>query len=257
MPATARVVTQYQRALQMLITQVGAYALATWDALGSWRDDAAEQWIAELLPVLLAGQSGAVALTDAYLAEYLDAAPIGLVPDELIGSAVRGGAALEEVYTRPFRTVWAKLAEDKPLTEAVSAGRARTQATVAMDMQLSGRAAAREGMARSGVVGYRRVVSGSSTCDLCAIASTQRYRTEDLLPIHNRCGCVVAPIVGERDPGQVINKDLLRELRQRGAVKDITEQRQRAAAKVATAEHGEVGPVLVNADHAFTGADDI
>ena len=120
------------------------------------------------------------------------------------------------------------------------------------------------------VVGYRRVLTGAS-CAFCAAASTRRYRSEDLMPLHDHCDCDVAPIIGDRDPGNVINRDVLAELKGRGPeywkskgfVGDDGKPIDPAAAvenddvPVGVAEHGELGPVLVDPADQFTGPDDL
>jgi hypothetical protein len=65
------------------------------------------------------------------------------------------------------------------------------------------------------LVGYRRVLTGRS-CMFCAAAATKRYRKRDLMPLHARCDCSVAPIFPDSDPGDLLNEDLLRNLKERG-----------------------------------------
>lgn len=63
-----------------------------------------------------------------------------------------------------------------------------------------------------GIVGWRRVTEPGA-CEFCLLASTQRYHTKDLHPLHEHCRCSVAPVVGLKDPGHVLNKDLLQRLK--------------------------------------------
>lgn len=75
------------------------------------------------------------------------------------------------------------------------------------------------------VVGYRRVLTGKS-CSWCARVSTQRYLTADSADFgHPRCDCTVIPIVGTRDPGQVLNRDLLDALDVSGASRVMDESK--------------------------------
>lgn len=117
------------------------------------------------------------------------------------------------------------------------------------------------------VTGYRRVVHpelvavGSSApgpvCGLCLVVSTRLYRKEDLLPVHARCRCSVAPVIGDPDgdgdPGAVINARDLRDIyRQAGG----TASAKLKATKVFVAEHSELGPRLTFADHSHRTAAD-
>jgi hypothetical protein len=96
--------------------------------------------------------------------------------------------------------------ERKPLTVAVSGGERRVRSAALTDIELAVTHTARERMADEPEIRfYRRVLTGAESCGLCIIASTQRYRKRDLLPIHPNCDCVIAPIVGSQDPGRLIN----------------------------------------------------
>jgi hypothetical protein len=108
---------------------------------------------------------------------------------------------------------------------------------------------------------YRRVLTGRS-CMFCATASTQRYRGSDLMPLHGRCDCAVAPIFGDEDPGQVINHQVLSKLKAKGpgywkergfvdANGDPIEPGREGP--VAVRQHGELGPTLVDRHDHFDG----
>jgi hypothetical protein len=174
----------------------------------------------------------------------------------------------------------------KPLTAAVGDGERRVRSLALTDLELAVTHTARELLADEPRVRfYRRVLTGAESCGLCIIASTQRYQKRDLLPIHPNCDCVVAPILGDQDPGQVINStrvsdeatptgetadgvpiygpgDVLdAELLTRDVHEAIRETFGRAAfdarqidyRKILLVEqHGELGPVLTVARHHFT-----
>jgi hypothetical protein len=108
---------------------------------------------------------------------------------------------------------------------------------------------------------YRRVPSGDNPCELCQIASDQVYFTDDLLPIHDNCGCDIEEETGEgltehdiayhhlsaiedddtADDPQIVDLD---------AAPDADKQ-------VAVRDHGELGPVLTWAHQDFTGPQDL
>jgi hypothetical protein len=146
---------------------------------------------------------------------------------------VRGGIPLEEVYGRPFVTARTAISQGKSYLEARAAGKARAQTIADTDVILSQNVAARDYMTRSSrIVGHRRVPDAGA-CDYCLMAATQRYKVADLQPIHPRCHCGVIPIIGSKDPGQVVDKETL--------------DRLKADARPKVESHSELGPVLITA----------
>ncbi len=118
------------------------------------------------------------------------------------------------------------------------------------------------------IVGYRRVLSNNPNhCALCVLASTQRYKRENLMPIHPGCSCTVRPVL-ETEPNadrRVLEPDIV------GSVDDIIRNTlgdkwvdpggRRGVAKyrdiiLTTHEHGELGPVLGVRGHHFQGPPD-
>ena len=288
----AGLVAAYLDACARLRTGMLAALLALWGDLSSWRDEDAQEFAEQAAPVVVGSQEAMATLTDAYLAmllgdmlgALLQVAGVTL-PDNL------RGVPPEQVYQRPFVDIWRALADDVPLPEAVRRGGHRMQNLATTDLQLAKTHAVRQALAaRPQVVGYRRVLTGSENCGLCVIASTQRYHRAELLPIHPGCDCAVAPLLGDQDPGQVINAaKLTKGATATGATKtgvrvfagaDVVDAgelldplhqavqerfgasdrggRQIDYRKVITVhEHGEIGPVLSVKGQAFTGPDDI
>lgn len=258
------------RALQILLT--------LFTSLGSWRDEDADRWLEQAMPVLLGAQAAIGNLTEAYLtallADMLGQAP---APEALAegaagaaagtgaavtGAALRNGTPPEEAYRRPFVTVWTALSEGRPLGEARRLGEQRLRTMAATDLQLAKTHAGQRVLSSDDrVVGYRRTLTGSRNCALCIVASTQRYRRERLMPIHPNCDCGIAPIVGDRDPGQVINEPLLERVHE--AVQQMTGTSDRGARApdyrhiLIEHEHGEIGAVLTLKGQHFTGPDDL
>lgn len=233
-----------------------------WDNLGGYDEADVAAFLDSAVPLVVASQAQAANLTDAYLAVEAGRSPLGIDPAKVTGPALRAGIPPAEVYRRSFVEVWKALKDGTDWADAVAAGRARAAATAHTDVQLAMRGAAHEVMQRDrNIVGYRRVLTGRS-CALCATASTQRYRREQLLPIHGNCDCSVAPIVGNRDPGRIVNRQLVRDLKAAGGPewwkdRGVTVEGDQVLVdgkplRTAVHEHGELGPVLANADHAFT-----
>ena len=241
----ARQVELYQRTVAAVRAAVLADVTRAWGRLDQYRDADIDGWVAAITPTVAGGLAQVAALTDAHLAQVIGTMagtppkPLGVRPADVTVEALRGvPAAL--VYRRAGETVWAELSRGVDLTQAAARGLDRALRITETDLQLAKTHTAKRAMeADSRVVGYRRVVSGGA-CRLCRTASTQRYHTGDLMPIHTRCSCSVSPILGDTDPGRVINRDLLKEIKEEDA------------AKVATGQHTEVGPMLVDAAHAFT-----
>jgi hypothetical protein len=148
------------------------------------------------------------------------------------------------VYRRPFVTVWTALGVGREWERAVGEGLARLTSTAQTDVQLAMRNTLRAvGEADDLILGYQRVPDAGA-CNFCLLVSGQRYRTGDLMPIHNHCGCgvdVITTINRHEFSGKPTN--------------DLTIPPD--APPVEVREHGELGPVLVNADHDFTTEGDL
>lgn len=232
------------------------YVSAYWGALGSYRSEDAARLIAVLVPRVEAGQARIGALTDAYIArvaaqEFGGAINRGAIPD-LSTEALRGSPATD-VYERPFAAVWSGLAAGKSVSDAVSAGAARLTAIAETNLQLAKTHSARNVLQRLRVPYYERVVTGNKSCALCILASTQRYHSASLLPIHPGCDCTIRP---GRASGtdQVLDPDLVDQLhasiKERfgsfdaggrdvglGTGRDYSDL-------VVVHQHGEIGPML-------------
>ena len=243
------------------------FVTAVWDGLGSWRDGDVARFVSTVAPVVAGAQRQIGSLTDAYLAAMLGdmlgepRRPIGVEP--LTGGTVRAGVDPSEEYGRPFRTVWAALAEGMPLADALASGRRRAQQLAATDLQLAKTHTALAVLSGDErVVGFRRVLKGTKSCGLCVVAATQRYHKERLMPIHPGCDCGVAPLVGTEDPGQVLDQDLLdrahAQVKERfGAFDPTARDKLDYRDLIVTHEHGELGPVLARKGDHFTGPADL
>lgn len=258
----AALTERYDALTGSLRDRVISYVLAAFDSLGSYRDADAVEFIERVLPVVLGAQAQMGAITDAYLSAMIAdmmggaAAPVGVQLDE----ALRGTPP-DEVYRRPFVTAWTALSRGHDFVDAVEQGRTRLLSITETDLQLARTHAARQTMTRRGAQFYRRRLSGGANCALCTIASTQRYRVAELMPIHPGCHCKPEPLPGNRDPGQIIDEDLLREAHA-AVAKGVGESDAGGRSPdyrevIITREHGEIGPLLAVRRHEFTGPRDI
>ena len=197
----------------------------TWTDLGAWNEPDAERFIATVVPFVRASQKQSVMLTNAYVAKYLGRRPTALDPRLL--DTLRAGVPADEVYHRPFVTVWTALKAGTRFEDAVNAGLARATSTAAMDVQLASRATftALE-QADDAIYGYQRVADAGA-CDYCQAIDGAYVKSADAMALHNHCGCSLEPLTAPR--GQSPLPDT-----------------------VAVHEHGELGPVLGAPEHNFT-----
>lgn len=266
--AIARYQTQYGR----LRADVVARVLALWAMHGGLSDENAERFTFSAVPVVRGGQVAIARLVAGYLALLtrlaVGASRAAAVDPRTVTTEALRGVDASEVYRRPIVTARTAVAEGKPLPEALRLGRDRLERIVDTDVALAQRQATVEVIGPDDrIVGYRRVLTGAS-CALCATASTQRYRKAELMPIHGRCDCSVAPIFGTADPGQVINRRLLKDLRaaaKQTGDSDYARSRHLKVAEDGTVRlpevsihrHGELGPTLSVKGDTFTGPGDI
>jgi hypothetical protein len=200
-----------------------------WIARGGLTDSDLAAFVAVAVPIIESGQRQMAALTDAQLtyliANQLDrpVEPVGVAA----GVTAARGVPTAEVYARPVIEARTAKAPGVSRAAAVEAGRRRLWHIATTDLQL---ARTHQAVATMGfhdqVVGYRRELRGSENCPLCVVASTQRYRRQDLMPIHPGCDCGVVPIVGDRDPGRIINRERYEQAKRDGVIDDITRSRQ-------------------------------
>lgn len=271
MATPEQIIVGYESVVRDVRTRVEAYALAVWRGAGSWRDDDVDRLVALIVPRVRAGQVQTAQLTAAYLAS-LESVRTGTVVaaaavDRELVTAARGLPA-EEVYRRPAAAMYAALSDGSTMTAAIDAGLTRLQSLVGTDHQLAKTTQARASMSARGFTYMRRTLTGRENCALCAIASTQRYSVQDLMPIHPGCDCGTDTVQAGADPGQVIDVDTLETIHglvaaqfgdtDRGArILDGLNERSDFADLIITREHGELGPVLTWRDQHFTAKADI
>ncbi|MFQ6851265.1 hypothetical protein AAIB46_10250 [Streptomyces sp. 35M1] len=238
------------------------FVLDAFDSLGSYRDADAALFIERVLPVVLGVQQQLGQITDAYLS--------AVIADMMGGAAAPAGVAVaeelrgvppEDVYRRPFVQVWTALSRGHDVVDAIGQGRTRLLSITETDLQLARTHAARDSMERGGARYFRRRLSSGKNCALCTIASTQRYRVENLMPIHPGCHCKPEPLPGNRDPGHVIDEQLLKDAHA-AIARDLGESDAGGRAPdyrevIITREHGEYGPLLAVRRQNFTGPDDL
>jgi hypothetical protein len=219
-----------QERLRVIVADAVAEA---WNQLPGYNEADTEAFVARAVPLVLGGQRAAAQLTDGYVASAMDRAALGLDMESVIGAAARNGTPLEEVYRRPFVTVWTALKNGRPYEDAVASGLARVREAAVMDVQLAHRAslqAIQDG--DPSIRGFRRVANGAA-CQFCLSIDGAIVSSASAMALHTGCGCGLEPLTG----GSV----------RASATPDA----------VAVHEHGELGPVLTDPSHDFTGPQDL
>ena len=229
-------------------------------AAGQYRDADLARFVSQVSPVVLASRRQVSSMTDAYLTQVLQSSGIKPPRRGPIDTATLRGVPVDEVYARPYQSVWTSLSNDVAYPDAVATGASRLVDLIATDMQLAMTHTSRDVLTHSrGVTGYSRSPSGVNTCALCEIASTQVYYKADLMPIHPNCGCGV-DIISESKPWDQSAADQ-RLYDTHAAVQDALGMDDPSARApdyrklIVTREHGEIGPMLARASDRFTGPD--
>lgn len=205
-----------------------------WLDLGGISDKAALEFAEVALDIVNAATVETATLVDAYVGQYISTvtgAPAASTINPLdVGQTLvdqlRQVPGLD-VYRRPAITARAQLAAGKSYDEAMRVAGSRAGSLAATDIGLAHRSAATASLEHNGADGYRRTLTGAS-CVLCRAASTQRYRNAELMPIHTRCDCRVAPIVAGTDHGRIINRAVYDELKSSGELRRLNKSQQRA-----------------------------
>jgi hypothetical protein len=206
-----------------------------WARLGHYDQSDVSPFLADALPVVLAGQQQSSALTAAFLARSLKIRPFGINPALVTGAAVRNGTPPADVYRRPFVDVWSGLKRGEPWEQAAAAGQARAANAAATDVGLSSRAtfqAAQDDPTLPAIYGYQRV-QDSGACDYCAAINGAYVKSADASPIHPHCGCTLSPLTSVHPRAAFLPDG-----------SHVTD-------KYAIHEHGELGALIAAPDQHF------
>lgn len=218
---------------------VASHLKSQWLALPDYRDAQVQPFLNRVLPIVQAGQVRAVSLTDAFVSKQIGQKPIGLDLTKLTGAAVRNGVSPEEVYTRPFTTVWTSI--DKiGFQESVLKGLARLMSTGAMDVAMSGRdAKVAYALLDEQITGWTRVAD-PGCCDYCQMLDGVTTGPAEPQPLHNNCGCDAVANYGKASTTEISSLS--------------------AGAEFGSAlieQHGELGLVITDKNYEFTGIKDL
>lgn len=234
-----------------------AQVVGLFEGFDGWDDHDAITRVADRAgQTVRASAQASASLADAYLTRVLT---------ETLGGAPRTAGVFRvveplradvrtwgSIYGRVADTVRFERSRGRSLEEAVAIGLDRADAMVQTDLSLARRNQYQRSLTGNPKVkSYRRVIhpelSKSGTCGLCIAAADRRYNREELMPLHARCKCTVAPITAAGDPGGTLND---RDLAAVYSSSDSTSAADLKRVRYQVEEHGELGPVLVKfGDH--------
>lgn len=163
--------------------------------------DEADQaaWAADVAPVVEAAQTRAIDTQAAYLAARLDDQ---VIPDTAV-ALERSRVDLRE----PFIALANALSKGENLDAAVLSGLLRAQGVGESSVFWAARAA-NTTIDDSRIHGWTRTLTGNA-CSWCIQVAAQTYKTAETASFgHQRCDCGVDPIIGDSNPGRLINDAL-------------------------------------------------
>lgn len=282
-PALVALVVAYQAQSVGLRGRLERFVRGLWRSLGVYRNDQQAEYVREVVPVVLGAQQQMASLTAAFDAHQRQIAlrtPFSITPidpKKVTGEAARLGTPPQEVHARPFHLVWRQL-HDLPhdpgsIEKAITAGEGRAVELALDDLQLAKNHADTEASKQDDKVRWtRRILEGPSSCGLCIVASTQRYHSAELKPIHGGCDCSFEHVYGDEDPGQIIDFERLADIHDKiderfgsssssaravGAGINARGLALHYRDVLVTHEHGELGPVLGVRGASFVGPGDL
>lgn len=257
-----QVILGYNNAVALVRKGVSQYVSTVWGSAGSWRDADVDRLVNLILPRVQAGQLTTARLTSAYvasLAKVVDNRTLRAVPvvkDEIL---LARGVDQSVVYRRPAVQMYTALSNGSTLTDAVKQGLNRLSSIVATDMQLSVTHQERRSYKAGGYEYMVRTLTGRENCALCTIASTQRYRVQDLRPIHPGCDCGSRQVSSKFQPPHVLDQKTLDSAYNLldTAADDPNLRLKNLTELITVNEHSEIGPILSWRSQNFTGPTDL
>lgn len=236
MANTAAVIQAHHRRLLAIQSAAGANIGAAWDRLANVDEHAAKQFTTAAASISKASVAATAALSHSMfdvLAPETDGKPAPVI--------IRNGLPPEDLYQRSIVRSRAMLAAGAVWAVAMAAGRARAVSTAQTDVILANRAAAQvQADVRPQVEGFSRVLDPGA-CEYCAGLADETYSSANDVPLHPRCGCSVAPIIGGHDPAKSLNAH---------------QADPSNADQADVRQHGEMGAVITAAGDSFSTAAD-
>jgi hypothetical protein len=248
-----------------------ASALQLLDQIGGIGEAEVREFVTRYGPTRQAVLVTTARLVDAYIDAFLRAhgeTPSGRPVDvSRLTREVRLGTDLDDYLARPFVEARTAISRGAAFDAAMGQAAGRLRNMVGTDVQQAYRLAVGQRLAAEpSIPGYRRVLVGAENCVLCIAASTVRYRTDKLMPIHPGCDCSVSVL----EPGMAVNQagTITSEIPRLDQAKRIVREQgisfadrgRMASLKVdldvlddlVEVPHGELGPILAMRRHRNT-----
>jgi len=193
----------YGQRLREIERRVLAQNRRSWDMTGDF-DAGYEAWLAAMIPAVTAAQTLGVRITSGYLGAFESSErgrvvrPPNVDPREYAGKT-RDGRPLREGWTSPIIKLRNALAQGQSIDQAVKIGFEATTTLIRLDTYAAARdAMAAQIRANEGIIGYRRVSQGESTCGGCLAAEDAEVLSEsEDFASHPGCDCVAEPVYGD------------------------------------------------------------
>lgn len=218
---------------------------SVWEGLPGYDEEDVVGWLALALPLILLAQRQTALLTDAYIARATERQPLGVDLEQVIGAAVRNGTPLEQVYRRPFVTLWSELGQGRSFEAGRDKARERMEATAAWDIQASFRdTLVQVGERDQNLWGFQRVANPDA-CEFCLRVNGAQFLKTNPLPLHPWCQCGVEPVVYTRGEAN------------RNALEAFNANPTPVPEDVAIHAHGEMGSYLADPEHDFTSEEEL
>lgn len=182
----------FQIKLNRVAARAGTVSKRSFLGLSGWDRSNIAEFIEAVTPALNAAGGASLMLSMGFYKLLADESAAG------ISSLVTAPN-----YEAPFTAYWSSL-KDNDWSDAIGSGADRAM-SIGSDYvtQVSREVAT---VASPNATGFRRVPRREA-CQWCLTVATQRYHTAESANFgHDYCGCLVVPIEGGFDPGQIINR---------------------------------------------------
>lgn len=253
-------VESFTLASEQLKESTAEAAQEAWLSFNGWYNAALVAALAaQMADLSQAAQQTTAGLASQYVIGAVGAmgAPTPGIPNPW--QPIRFGAPMNLVHTRPAEAYRRAIARGLDHQTALKRAGLRASNLMLSDLTLQDRAAMAATMRAMGITQFRRIVrpelSKSGSCGLCIVAADRIYSIGDLMPIHPpSCKCIVAPIVGDNDPGKSLNREDLDALY---AAAGSNKAADLARTRYQVNMHGELGPILTREGDNFKSPDDV
>lgn len=249
----------YTDAVADVRARLVAFAATAWAASAAIDQASLALLVGRVVPAVAAAQLRVANLTASFLARQTGGPPALVIPQFVTSGR---GIAPTRVYARPMIAARTAVKEKKTFAEAREIGAERLESLVTTDVQMAKVRQADMSLWVAGRQYYRRVPKGRSTCALCLIASTQRYRVGNLLPIHPGCDCGVEVLPAGADLDEMFDASRVLEATH-AKVEEFAGAQDRGGRApdyrklLITHDHGEIGALVGWRGQGFTGPNQV